>query len=265
MKAVILAGGQGTRMGSVTGDCPKPMVEVGGRPLLWHLMGLCSAQGVVSEFIVALGYKGAVIKDYFLSYPACDVSIDLRSGEAHIHTQQSPGWRIHLVNTGLTTNTGGRLKRLASWLRSERHFLMTYGDGLANIDLRALEQHHISHGRLATVTAVRVPERFGRLVLDGDRVTKFREKPDHWINGGFFILSSKVLDYIDDDTTIWEHEPLERLCAEGQLMAYKHEGFWNGMDTPADLAYLESVWRNGRAPWMLDSGVEPLPADLRRS
>jgi glucose-1-phosphate cytidylyltransferase len=262
MKAVILAGGQGTRMGPT--DCPKPMIEVGGRPLLWHLMQLCSAQGVISEFILALGYKGAVIKDYFLKYPAVanDVSIDLGSGESHIHSQQSPGWRVHLINTGLTTNTGGRLKRLAPWLRDERHFLMTYGDGLANVDLRALEQHHISHGRLATVTAVRVPERFGRLVLNGDSVTKFQEKPNSWINGGFFILSPKVLDYIDDDETIWEREPLERLCAEGQLTAFRHEGFWNGMDTPADLAYLQSVWHDGRAPWMLDSGVELLPAGL---
>ena len=213
MKAVILAGGQGTRIGSV--DFPKPMIEVGGRPLLWHLMQVCSVQGVVSEFVVALGYKGAMIKDYFLNYPALenDVSIDLGSGEAHVHHQRSPDWRIHFIDTGPTTNTGGRLKRLQPWLHSEPYFLMTYGDGLANIDLRALEQHHISHGRLATVTTVRVPERFGRLVLEGDRVIKFQEKPKSWINGGFFILSPEVFNYLDDDNSIWEREPLERTSA----------------------------------------------------
>jgi glucose-1-phosphate cytidylyltransferase len=235
---------------------PKPMLEVGGYPLLWHLMQLCSAQGVF-EFIVALGYQGLVIKDYFLRCQALqhDLSIDLRSGKTEIHGQEGPDWRIHLIDTGASTMTGGRLKRLAPWLRGEPDFLMTYGDGLGNVDLRALEQYHASHGRLATLTAVRVPERFGRLTLDGDRVTSFQEKPDNrqpWVNGGFFVLSPKVLDYIEGDDTIWEREPLERLSADGELRAFRHYGFWSCVDTPGDLSHLDSIWRSGRIPWTLD-------------
>ena len=255
MKAVILAGGLGSRMGGETANRPKPMVEVGGNPILWHLMQLCSAQGV-SEFFVALGHNGVSIKDYFLRYQALhnDVSIDLRSGKTEFHGQEAPDWRVHLIDTGLATATGGRLKRLSPWLCDEPYFLMTYGDGLADIDLRALEQFHVNHGRLATVTAVRVPERFGRLSLEGDMVTMFQEKPDNgrpWINAGFFVLSPKALDYIEDDTTVWEHEPLQRLCAKGELCAFRHEGFWSGLDTPSDLIYLESVKRSGRAPWKI--------------
>lgn len=256
MKAVILAGGLGRRMGGETADCPKPMMEVGGYPLLWHLMQLCSAQGV-SEFIVALGPKGVRIKEFFLRYRVLqgNVSVDLRSGKTELHCQDAPDWRVHLIDTGLATMTGGRLKRLNSWLRDESYFLMTYGDGLADIDLRALEQFHVGHGRLATLTAVRIPERFGRLSLEDDTVTKFQEKPDNccpWINGGFFVLSPKVLDYIEDDTSVWEREPLQRLCAEGELRAFRHEGFWSGCDTPDDLSYLESVWRGGHAPWKVE-------------
>jgi glucose-1-phosphate cytidylyltransferase len=256
MKAVILAGGLGTRMGSETVDRPKPMIEVGGYPLLWHVMRLCAAQGV-TEFIVALGYKGFMIKDYFLRYRTLqhDLSIDLESGELTVHRHECPKWRVHMVDTGLLTMTGGRLKRLAGWLKNESHFLMTYGDGLADVDLCALEKFHLAHGRPATLTAVRVPERFGRLTLDGDTVMEFHEKPEDgrsWVNGGFFVLNPEVLDYIDDDETVWEYEPLQRLSAEGQLMAYRHEGFWSGMDTPGDLIFLESEWRDGQAPWVLD-------------
>jgi glucose-1-phosphate cytidylyltransferase len=256
MKAVILAGGKGTRMGLATVDRPKPMIELGGRPLIWHLMRLCSAQGI-TEFLIALGYKGEVIKDYFLNSRALqhDSSADLGNGAVAIPDQQMPNWRVHLIDTGATTNTGGRLRRLASWLHNEPHFLMTYGDGLANVDLVALEQYHISHGRLATVTAVRVPERFGRLALDDDGVVVgFKEKPDDdpvWINGGFFVLSPKVLNYIEADDVAWEREPMQRLCSEGELMAFRHKGFWSGLDTPTDLAYLESIWSSGEAPWMI--------------
>ena len=260
MKAVILAGGLGSRMGLQTKNRPKPMVEVGGRPLLWHLMQLCSAQGV-SDFIIALGHKGDRIKDYFLRYRAFqgDFSIDLRSEKIEFHCQEMPDWHLHLVDTGLGTMTGGRLKRLHSWLREERHFLMTYGDGLADIDLRALEQFHVQHGRLATITAVRIPERFGRLSLRGDTVMMFEEKPDNdrpWINGGFFVLSPKVLDYIEDDAMVWEREPLQRLCAEGQLRAFRHEGFWSGLDTPNDVSYLETLWSSGQAPWLIGKTKE---------
>ena len=253
MKAVILAGGMGRRIGGQTSNCPKPLVEIGGYPLLWHLMQLCSAQGV-SEFIVALGHGGERVKDYFLRYRALqdDVSVDLQSGKVEFHGQKAPDWRVHLIDTGLATMTGGRLKRLSSWLCDESHFLMTYADGLADIDLRALEQFHLGHGRLATLTAVRIPERFGRLSLEGDRVIMFHEKPDNcrpWINGGFFILNPKVLAYVEDDSTVWEREPLQRLCVEGELRAFRHDGFWSGCDTPDDLAYLESAWRGGHAPW----------------
>jgi glucose-1-phosphate cytidylyltransferase len=245
MKAVILAGGRGTRMGDKTAECPKPMIEVAGRPLLWHLMNLCSMHGI-SEFIIALGYRGSQIKDYFCRYGILnnDVSVDLGSGQVQFLTNNAPNWRVHLIDTGPATMTGGRLKRLAYWLRTESHFLMTYGDGLADINLKALEEFHIGHGRLATITAVQVPERFGRLTLKDDEVTVFREKSDDdrpWINGGFFVLNPKVLHYIEDDSSVWEKEPLRRLCIDHELRAFRHKGFWCGADTPADLDYLESV------------------------
>jgi glucose-1-phosphate cytidylyltransferase len=260
MKAVILAGGFGTRMGLETNSRPKPMLEVGGIPLLSHLMSMCAEQGV-SEFVVALGYKAAVVKDYFLHFNAIqhDVSIDLGSGDIQYHRQLATGWKVHLIDTGIDTMTGGRIRRLAGWLKGERYFLVTYSDGLANIDLRALEEFHVRHGKLATVTAVRMPERFGRLVLDGEQVLAFAEKPERsssWINAGFFILDSRCLDLIEGDSTVWERDPVEKLAATGDLMAYRHDDFWCGMDTPSDLVYLESLWREGRAPWA--------PANLRK-
>ena len=256
MKAVILAGGHGSRMGGETASRPKPLVEVGGRPILWHLMQLCAAQGA-SEFFIVLGHNGGQIKDYFLRYRALhsDLSIDLRSGQTEFHGPNAPDWRVHLIDTGSTSMTGGRLKRLRSWLRNEPYFLMTYGDGLADIDLRSLEQFHLGHGCLATITAVRVPERFGRLSLEGDKVISFHEKPASerpWINGGFFVLSPKVFDYIAGDSTVWEAQPLQRLCTEGELRAFRHEGFWSCLDTPNDLSYLESVWNSGHAPWTIN-------------
>lgn len=253
MKAVILAGGLGTRMGNGTSFRPKPMLEVGGLPLLYHLMALCAAQGI-EEFIVALGYKAAVVKDYFLHFNAIqhDITVNLGSGDVEYHRRASHGWKVHLIDTGLETMTGGRIRRVASWLKGENDFLLTYGDGLSNVDLRALVRFHRSHGRMATVTAVRMPERFGRLVLDGEQVVAFTEKPERsstWINGGFFVLNTAVIDLIEGDSTIWERDPVEKLAASGDLMAYRHDEFWCGMDTPNDLAYLESLWREGRAPW----------------
>jgi glucose-1-phosphate cytidylyltransferase len=261
MKAVILAGGLGTRMGSETNHRPKPMVEVGGIPLIYHLMAMCAAQGV-DEFVVALGYKAAAIKDYFLHFNAIqhDITVDLASGAVDFHRQPTQGWKVHLIDTGLETMTGGRIRRLAPWLAGESHFLMTYGDGLANVDLRALESFHLAHGRPATVTAVRMPERFGRLVLDGEQVIAFAEKPERsatWISGGFFVLDSSVLNLIEGDDTVWERGPVERLAASGDLMAYRHEDFWCGMDTPNDQAFLENLWREGSAPWA--------PANLKKA
>ncbi len=243
MKVVILAGGLGTRMGSGPSQTPKPLVEIGDKPVLSHLMELCATQGA-TEFIVALGHNRNKIEDYF-----GNASPSLR---APTQDERPVDWHVNLVDTGLDTMTGGRLKRLSIWLRGEPYFLMTYADGLANIDLGALERFHLGHGKLATITTVRVPERFGRVQLDGDVVASFQEKPDDrpWINGGFFILSPRVLDYIEDDTTIWEREPLRRLCDEGQLNAFRHEGFWSCLDTPNDHAYLESLWRGGQAPWL---------------
>jgi glucose-1-phosphate cytidylyltransferase len=261
MKAVILAGGLGTRMGSETSLRPKPMLEVGGIPLISHLMALCAAQNV-SEFIVALGYKASIVKEYFLHFNAIqhDISVDLASGDVQYHRQAAENWKVHLVDTGLETMTGGRIRRLARFLEDDPYFLVTYGDGLANIDLAALERFHVEHGRPATVTAVRMPERFGRLVLDGEQVVAFAEKPERsatWINGGFFILDRRCIDLIAGDSTVWEREPVERLAASGDLMAYRHDDFWCGMDTPNDLSYLENLWREGNAPWA--------PANLKKA
>ncbi len=253
MKAIILAGGFGTRLSEETDLRPKPMVEVGGKPILWHIMNIYSAHGI-EEFIIALGYKGEVVKEYFLNYYAInnDVSIDLASGESTIHDGNQPNWKVHLVDTGLHTQTGGRLRRLKEWLGADETFMFTYGDGVADIDLTALLAFHKSHGKLATVTTVRSPARFGRIVFDGNKVGKFFEKPDAaqgWINGGFFVLNARVLDYIDGDDSVWERETVERIAAAEEMMGYRHFGFWSCMDTLKEKRMLEAMWEAGNAPW----------------
>lgn len=253
MKTFILAGGLGTRLSEETTLRPKPMVEIGGHPILWHIMNIYAASGV-DEFIVALGYRGEAIKEYFLNFYALNnnVSIDLASGKTVVHDGNQPRWRVHLVDTGLHTQTGGRVKRLRAWLGDDRTFLLTYGDGVADVDIRALLKFHECHGKLATVTTVRPPARFGGIAFDGDRVAQFTEKPqagEGWINGGFFALNRGVLDYIDGDDTLWEREPLERLARDHELMAFRHDGFFQPMDTLREKRLLEDLWNSGRAPW----------------
>lgn len=252
MKTVILAGGLGTRLSEETSARPKPMVEIGGMPILWHIMKVYGAAGF-HEFVLALGYKADVIKSFFLDYSRFrnNLTVDLGSGAAEIHDGEREDWTVHLVDTGLDTQTGGRLKRLAGWL-GDGTFMMTYGDGVAEIDLKALLAFHRGHGRLATVTAVRPPARFGALELDGDTVASFSEKPqggEGWINGGFFVLEPGVLDYLGGDATVFEQGALETLASEGQLGAYRHEGFWQCMDTLRDVRQLNAVWEQGCAPW----------------
>jgi len=252
MKVVILAGGLGTRLSEETIIRPKPMVEIGARPILWHIMKIYSAFGL-TDFIVCCGYKGYVIKEYFANYVLhnSDVTFNLGDGSIEIHHRETEPWKVTLVETGEATQTGGRIARVAPYLDGG-DFAMTYGDSVGNIDLHALLDFHDSAGRLATVTAVRPPARFGALESDGNLVTRFKEKPaggDAWINGGFFILSPQVLDYIDGDLSVWEHAPLERLAEEGQLAAYHHEGFWQAMDTIRDRQALDELWSSGQAPW----------------
>ncbi len=252
MKTVILAGGLGTRLSEETSARPKPMVEIGGMPILWHIMKMYGAAGF-DEFVLALGYKSDVIKSFFLDYSRFrnNLTVNVRSGAADIHDGEREDWTVHLVDTGLVTQTGGRLKRLAGWL-GDGTFMMTYGDGVAEIDLKALLAFHRAHGRLATVTAVRPPARFGALALDGDRVASFSEKPqggEGWINGGFFVLEPGVLDYLDGDATVFEQDALETLAGEGQLGAYRHEGFWQCMDTLRDVRQLNAAWEQDSAPW----------------
>lgn len=253
MKAVILAGGFGSRLAEETVLRPKPMVEIGGKPILWHIMSLCASQGI-NEFVIALGYRGEVIKEYFLNFFAInnDLSIDLSTGKTTIHDGKQPDWKIHLVDTGLATQTGGRLKRLQQWLGHDETFLFTYGDGVADLDIKSLLAFHYTYGKLATVTTVHAPARFGRIGFEGDQVTDFYEKPEAaegWINGGFFVLNAKAIDYIRGDETIWEREPVERLALDGQLMGYRHSGFWSCMDTLKEKNQLEELWNSGKAPW----------------
>lgn len=254
MKAVILAGGLGTRLSEETETRPKPMVEIGGRPILWHIMQIYSAQGV-RDFIICLGYKGYVIKEYFVNYRlhVSDVTIDIGAGGISYHKSRADDWRVTLVDTGEETMTGGRLKRVREYLTDDLFFL-TYGDGVADIDLGALVAFHNQHRGLATVTSVVPPGRFGALEISGTQVRSFREKPagdGAQINGGFFVLSRKVLDYIAGDSTVWEREPMEALARSGQLFAYSHAGFWQAMDTLRDKNHLESLWATGNAPWKL--------------
>lgn len=253
MKAVILAGGFGTRLSEETTIRPKPMVEIGGKPILWHIMNTYSAHGI-NEFFIAAGYKAEVIKEYFLNFYAInnDITIDLANGKTIIHEGNQPNWKIHIVDTGLNTQTGGRLKRLKKWLDKKEIFMFTYGDGVADIDIKALLKFHESHGKLATVTTVRSPSRFGRIGFEGDQITDFYEKPEAaegWINGGYFVLDFKAIDYIENDETIWERSPVERLARDGQLMGYRHYGFWSCMDTLKEKRVLEDLWNSGKAPW----------------
>jgi glucose-1-phosphate cytidylyltransferase len=255
MKAVILAGGFGTRLSEETTVRPKPMVEVGGKPILWHIMNIYAAQGI-EEFIIAAGYKAEVIKEYFLNFYAInnDITIDLSTGKTTIHEGNQPNWKTHIVDTGLDTQTGGRLRRLKKWLSQDDIFMFTYGDGLSDVNINSLLAFHKSHGRLATVTTVRSPSRFGRIGFDGDQIAEFYEKPDTgegWINGGYFVLNQSAIDYITDDTTIWEHDPIEGLARDGQLMGYRHYGFWSCMDTLREKNYLEELWNSGKAPWKI--------------
>lgn len=255
MKAVILAGGFGSRLSEETMYRPKPMVDIGNKPILWHIMKIFSTQGI-SEFIIALGYKSEYIKDYFVNAYVRNnnITVDLATGETRIYEGCQEKWIVHLVETGLHTQTGGRLKRLRDWLEPNETFLFTYGDGVADVDLKVLLQFHQAHGKLASMTTVQPPERFGRIAFDRDRVTNFYEKVnvvDGWINGGFFVLNRRVLDYIDDDTSIWEREPVERLAHEGQLMGYRHRGFWSCMDTLKEKNALEDLWNSGNAPWKI--------------
>lgn len=255
MKAVILAGGLGTRIAEETHLKPKPMVEIGGRPILWHVMKIYSAHGI-NDFIICCGYKGYVIKEYFSNYfkHMSDMTIDLTNNSVEIHEQFAEPWRVTLVDTGENTMTGGRLKRVGRFLKDEEAFCFTYGDGVGDVDISAAVALHNSSGRLATLTAVNPPSRFGALHIDADQVREFKEKPKGdgaFINGGFFVLSPKVIDFIDEDATIWEREPLERLAHDGQLGAFSHHGFWQPMDTLRDKNLLEDLWSSGNAPWKI--------------
>ena len=253
MKAVILAGGLGTRISEETHLKPKPMVEIGGRPILWHIMKTYSTHGI-NDFVICCGYKGYVIKEYFANYQLhmSDVTIDMVKSETLVHQRKAEPWRVTLVDTGDTTMTGGRLKRVQDYIANEESFCFTYGDGVADIDITALVRFHRSHGKLATITAVQPPGRYGSLSREGTAVRAFIEKPlgdGGWINGGFFVLSPRCLQFIDGDESTWEAKPLTRLAAENQLEAYEHRGFWQPMDTLRDKNQLEQLWDSGRAPW----------------
>jgi glucose-1-phosphate cytidylyltransferase len=255
MKAVILAGGLGTRISEETHLRPKPMIEIGGRPILWHILKCYSAHGV-NEFVICCGYKGYLIKEYFANYflHMSDVTFDMQHNQMEVHQRKAEPWRVTLVDTGEDTLTGGRLKRVASYLQAEEAFCFTYGDGVSNLDIAATIAFHHQHGRLATVTAVQPPGRYGALQMDGEVVTGFVEKPrgdGGLINGGFFVLSPRCLDLIDGDGTSWEVEPLAQLASTNELMAFRHEGFWQPMDTLREKNLLEELWASGRAPWKM--------------
>jgi glucose-1-phosphate cytidylyltransferase len=252
VKAVILAGGFGSRLSEETAARPKPMVEIGGKPILWHIMKIYAAHGI-EEFVICLGYKGYLVKEYFANYylHTCDVSFDLASGAMEVHRSETEPWRVTLVDTGEETMTGGRLRRVLPYLGDE-DFCFTYGDGVSDVDVSAVIAFHREQETDATVTAVQPPGRFGALDVEGERVREFEEKPrgdGGWTNGGFFVLSPRVARYLLDDTTVWEQEPMRGLAREGQLASYRHEGFWQAMDTLRDRNHLEQLWRSGQAPW----------------
>lgn len=252
MKVGILSGGLGTRLQEETTVKPKPMVEIGGQPMLWHIMKQYSTYGF-DEFVIALGHKSEVIKEYFRNYyfRARNLTVNLADGDVKVHEGSHENWTVHLLDTGLNTETGGRVKRVAEFVGKET-FMLTYGDGVSSLDINELLAFHKKHGRLATITAARPPARFGGMVFDGNRVIRFNEKPqigEGWINGGFFVLEPGIIDYIDGDSTIFEREPLERLAADGQLMAFHHEGFWQCMDTLREVRFLEGLWQSGQAQW----------------
>ena len=253
MKAVILAGGLGTRISEETHLKPKPMIEIGGKPILWHIMKTYSAHGV-NDFVICCGYKGYVIKEYFANYflHTSDVTFDMSTNEMQVHQRNAEPWKVTLIDTGDHTLTGGRLKRVSRYLQEESEFCFTYGDGVSDIDISALISFHKSHGRLATITAVQPPGRYGALSMAGNQVTGFTEKPrgdGGLINGGFFVLSPKCLELINDDRTTWEAEPLTTLATSGELMSFEHKGFWQPMDTMRDKNHLEELWSSNRAPW----------------
>ena len=253
MKAVILAGGFGTRISEESHLKPKPMIEIGGRPILWHILKLYSSHGI-NDFVICCGYKGYVIKEYFANYflHMSDVTFDMSENTMEVHQKKAEPWRVTLVDTGDHTSTGGRLKRVAPYLENEDAFCFTYGDGLSDIDITTTIRLHREHGKAATITAVQPPGRYGALRLDGHQVTGFTEKPrgdGGLINGGFFVLSPKVLDLIRDDSTSWEGDPLIKLAQTGEMIAYEHKGFWQAMDTLRDKVHLEQLWDSGKAPW----------------
>jgi glucose-1-phosphate cytidylyltransferase len=255
LNTVILCGGRGTRLSEETQLKPKPMVEIGGHPILWHIMKIYAAHGL-NNFVLALGYKGEVIRDYFISYRyrKTDLTVNLAEGKITDASKGNEDWVVRMIDAGLETLTGGRLHRLEPFLRTAGRFMVTYGDGVANIDIARLLEFHKRHGKLATVTAVRPPARFGTMVFDGDQVTEFKEKPqtgEGWVNGGFFVFEPSIFDYLSGDQTVLEGEPLERLAGEGQLMAFRHEGFWQPMDTLRDRNNLEQMWANEDAPWKI--------------
>ena len=255
MKAIILAGGLGTRISEETSTRPKPMVMIGGKPILWHIMKIYSAYGI-NEFVVCCGYKGYVIKEYFANYflHMSDVTFDMQNNRMEVHQRNAEPWRVTLVDTGDNTMTGGRLKRVADYVKDEEAFCFTYGDGVSDIDISAQLVFHKQHGKRATITAVKPPGRYGALNLDGKSVRGFIEKPQGdggWINGGFFVLSPSCVDLISDDSSLWEGEPLSKLAAQGELIAYEHSGFWQPMDTLRDKNHLEELWQSGNAPWKM--------------
>jgi len=253
MKAVILAGGLGTRLSEETATRPKPMVEIGGKPILWHILKMYSHHGV-NDFVICCGYKGYVIKEYFANYflHMSDVTFDMRSNRMEVHHKRAEPWNVTLVDTGDDSMTGGRLRRVADHVRNDEAFCFTYGDGVSDVDISASIDFHRSHGKAATVTAAFPPGRFGALDIQGHQIKRFMEKPKGdgaMVNGGFFVLSPRVLAYIEDDSTIWEQAPLQRLAQEGELMAFEHSGFWQPMDTLRDKTHLEELWSSDKAPW----------------